>query len=86
VSPTAAVRAAPVAPVPMPMNFGGLRVGVVCSRLAAVTFPDVVTTVAVPKGKGQSSRSICRTTCRSSSSCGTMASRPTSQPSDSGYS
>jgi hypothetical protein len=65
----------------MPMNLGGLRVVVVCSRLAAVTLPDVVTTVAVPKGKAQSS-STSRMTCRSSSSgCGTIASMETAQPS-----
>jgi hypothetical protein len=50
VSVTAAVRAAPVAPTPMPMNFGGLRVVVVWRRSATVRRPWSVTTDAAPKG------------------------------------
>lgn len=50
VSAAAAVRAAAVAPVPIPMNLSGLRVGVVCWRSAAVRLPELLRTVAVPKG------------------------------------
>lgn len=50
VSVTAAVRAAPVAPTPIAMNFGGFVnvPGVVLIRSAAIALPLFVTTVAVP--------------------------------------
>lgn len=56
VSAATAVRAAPVAPVPIPMYFGGAWAGVapIC-RFAAIPFPTLVTTVAVPNAIGHPS-------------------------------